>query len=201
MSAPCCEKKCGELDILVKRQTKVLWIVLFLNLLMFFVEFSYSFLTRSFALMGDSLDMMGDALAYGSSLYVVNKGLREKLLASKFKAYLMILTGVVTFIMGIYRFIEGVPPHSALMGIIGGIALAVNLFCLYLLSSHKDDDLNFKSVWLCSRNDIVANLSVLLAAYLVHLTGSPYPDLLVGLGITVLFLKSGIWVLKESGAQ
>jgi cation diffusion facilitator family transporter len=167
---------------------------------MFVTEFAVGIIADSTALLGDSLDMLGDSLAYGSSIYVVRKGIKEKRLASKFKAWLMILIGLSILGRAIYRVIYPNIPEFDLMSIMGVIALLANLICLFLLTKHKDDDINFKSVWICSRNDIVANSSVLIAAALIYLYKVQWPDLVVGLGITFLFLKSAIGILKEANS-
>tara|TARA_Y100001935_G_scaffold255627_1_gene270159 strand:+ start:2918 stop:3523 length:606 start_codon:yes stop_codon:yes gene_type:complete len=194
----CCANKEQDLKSLATRQAKVLWIVLFINLAMFLVEFILGWISDSTALVGDSLDMLADALAYGSSLYVVKRSFSAKIAASKFKAYLMIGLGLVVLFRAIYRFLFQVLPEAELMTIIGIFALIANLICLALLTRHKNDDINFESVWICSRNDIISNVSVLIAAFLVYQLRSPLPDLFVGLGITVLFLRSAFGILSRA---
>ena len=201
MADSCCSGKTNELEVLASKQAKVLWIVLIINLAMFFAEFFLGWLSNSTALIGDSLDMLGDALAYGTSIYVVNKSLSHKIKASQFKAYLMVILGVVVFSRAIYRFIYQVVPEFEIMAYTGLIALIANATCLWLLTAHKNDDINFASVWVCSRNDIIANLGVLLAAALVFAFDSSWPDLLIGLVITILFLKSGVGILKSAKSQ
>ena len=198
MADSCCQKKGDDLKLLAKRQANVLWIVLGINLTMFFVEFAAGIYYQSLALTGDSLDMFGDALAYGSSLYVVSKGISAKARASQFKAVLMIVLGIAFGINAAYRVFFEANPNPTAMGIIGVIALGLNLVCLALLTRHKSDDINFTSVWLCSRNDIIANTSVLVAAGLVAITGTKWPDLIVGGAIAFLFLRSAFFILKES---
>lgn len=198
MSKNCCQGKAEDLKGLAQSQAKVLWTVLIINLAMFFAEIFYGVISESTALIGDSLDMLGDALAYGSSIYVVNKGLSSKIKASQFKACLMIGLGVIVFLRAIYRSVFQVLPEIEIMTTVGVIALIANLICLWLLTRHKNDDINFTSVWICSRNDIIANSSVLVAAFLVFYFHSPWPDLIVGFGITVLFLRSAFGILKEA---
>lgn len=201
MSSSCCDNKAEDLKNLAQRQAKVLWAVLAINLTMFFAEMFYGIISESTALIGDSLDMLGDALAYGSSIYVVNLGLSSKIKASRFKAYLMIVLGIIVSIRAIYRVAYQVIPETEVMTIVGSIALVANLLCLFLLTKHKDDDINFSSVWVCSRNDIIANTSVLAAAGLVFYFNSSWPDLIVGFGITYLFLRSALGILEEAKKQ
>lgn len=200
MAESCCSNKEEDLKSLASRQAKVLWIVLTINFTMFLAEFLFGWISDSTALIGDSLDMLGDALAYGSSLYVVNRSLSAKIRASRFKAYLMIILGLTVFGRAIYRFLFQVVPEVEIMSILGIMALLANLICLVLLTRHKNDDINFTSVWICSRNDIVANVSVLLAAFLVFRLQSAWPDIVVGLGITLLFLRSAFGILKDGNA-
>ena len=199
MASSCCANK--DLDGLASRQAKVLWIVLIINSVMFFVEFFLGWFSNSTALIGDSLDMLGDALAYGSSIYVVNKSLSHKIKASQFKAYLMAFLGLIVFSRAIYRFIYQVVPEFEIMAYVGTVALIANAICLWLLTQHKNDDINFNSVWICSRNDIIANIGILLAATLVFFLNSSWPDLIIGLVITLLFLKSATGILKEAHSQ
>jgi len=96
------------------------------------------------------------------------------------------------------RFILREIPDVEIMSVVALVALAANVFCLVLLTKHRNDDLNFKSVWICSRNDIVANVSVLLASGAVLLTQSVWPDLIVGVGILIFFYRSGFVILREA---
>lgn len=198
MGESCCQKKSEDLKFLVKKQKKVLWIVLLINALMFFIEYIWGYLAGSQALMADSLDMLGDALAYGSTLFVISSSMSAKAKSAFFKALIMLATGLSVFAKTIYHFFILEVPRDQIMLTVAVLALAMNGLCLFLLTKHRNDDINFKSVWICSRNDIVANSSVIVAALLVAWLSSPYPDLIVGLGIAVLFLKSAISVMKQS---
>lgn len=201
MADNCCSNKENDLKSLAAKQATVLWIVLLINAVMFFAEFLFGWLSDSTALIGDSLDMLGDALAYGSSIYVVNRSLSSKIAASRFKAYLMILLGLLVFGRAIFRFIFQVVPEVEMMAIIGVIALIANLICLGLLTRHRNDDINFTSVWVCSRNDIIANVGVLLAALFVFYFNSSWPDIVIGFVITTLFLRSAFGILQEASDQ
>lgn len=198
MAKNCCHSKSDELTMLAKKQVKVLWIVLLANLTMFFLEVILGYLAESTALMGDSLDMLGDTFAYASSLYVVGQSLSQKAKASIFKATIMILLGLFIFIQAIYNAFFVTLPDYEIIGGIGFLALTVNAVCLFLLTRHRDDDINFRSVWICSRNDIIANTSVILAAFAVYYFQHPWPDLIVGLGIMTLFLKGALGIFSES---
>ena len=198
MSDRCCQSKGCELTKLKKHQTQVLWIVLFINLGMFVVEFGAGIRAASLSLAGDALDMLGDALVYASSLYVVNKGRKAQAGSAFFKGVLMFLLAIALFARATYQLFAGITPAATLMSAVGLLALLANLICLLLLSRHRKDNLNMSSVWLCSRNDIIANTSVLVAAGLVFLTHSGLPDLAVGFMLTFVFARSAGQVLTQS---
>jgi Co/Zn/Cd efflux system component len=142
--------------------------------------------------------MLGDALVYGTSLYVIHRSAKAQAGAALLKGVIMFAFAIAVFARAVYQFVAGGAPTAEIMGVIGLVALAANLVCLLLLTRHREDNLNMSSVWLCSRNDIIANTSVLGAAGLVLLTHSPIPDLLVGLLLTVVFARSAGTVLSQS---
>ena len=198
MADQCCQHKANALAQLKKRQARVLWIVLGINLAMFVVEFWAGLRAASLSLTGDSLDMLGDALVYGTSLYVIHRSTKAQAGAALLKGLIMFGFAIAVFARAIYQFAAEVAPTAEIMGFVGLLALGANLVCLLLLTRHRQDNLNMSSVWLCSRNDIIANTSVLAAAALVLLTQSPIPDLLVGLLLTVVFARSAGTVLSQS---
>lgn len=194
--AECCNDRACEIDGLRSRQSATLKVVLCVNAIMFAVELSAGLLAGSVSLIADSLDMLGDALVYGFSLYVVSQGARMKAISAFFKGGIMAAFGLFVLGQAIYKTVVPHTPMFEAIGIVGVLALAANILCLTLLWRHRADDINMHSVWLCSRNDIVANLSVLVAAVGVWLTGSGWPDILVGLAIAALFLRSALYVLS-----
>lgn len=198
MSDQCCQNKGCELTKLKKQQAKVLWVVLLINGVMFIIEFGAGLQGDSLSLTGDSLDMLGDALVYGSSLYVINKGTKAQAGLAFLKGIIMFFFAIGIFGRASYQFLTGTTPEVTLMGTIGLMALLANLCCLLLLTRHREDNLNMSSVWLCSRNDIIANTSVLVAAGLITLTHSSLPDLAVGLLLTFVFAQSAGKVLSQS---
>jgi Co/Zn/Cd efflux system component len=201
MSDNCCQAKACELSKLKKRQAKVLWAVLLINTVMFAIEFGAGIQGNSLSLTGDSLDMLGDALVYASSLYVINKGSKAQAGAAFLKGIIMFLFAIGVFARASYQLFTGASPEAAIMGTVGVLALLANLLCLLLLTRHRKDNLNMSSVWLCSRNDIIANTSVLAAAALVFLTHSTLPDLAVGFLLTFIFAKSTGKVLSQSWGE
>lgn len=194
----CCSNVACEIEKLQARQSKTLKAVLAINLVMFVVEFSAGLIAASTALMADSLDMLGDALVYGFSLYVVSRNNAWKAGSAMLKGGVMALFGLFVLGQAIYKIFNPVVPQFELIGLLGIIALGANAFCLTLLWRHRAEDVNMRSVWLCSRNDIIANVAVLFAALGVWLTHSQWPDLVVGLGVAALFLRSSFYVLRDA---
>jgi cation diffusion facilitator family transporter len=196
--AGCCNDKSCALERLHARQGATLKIVLALNATMFGVELTMGLLAGSVSLLADSLDMLGDALVYAFSLWVVGRGIRWKARAAASKAAVMAMFGLFVLAELIYKLAIPSSPNYETMGAIGFLALVVNLFCFVLLWRHRAEDINMRSVWVCSRNDLYANAAVLLAALAVWQTGSSWPDLIVGAFICVLFLNSAWRVAAEA---
>lgn len=192
----CCNDKTCEIDALSFRQASTLKIVLGINVVMFAVELTAGLVANSVSLVADSLDMLGDAMAYGFSIYVVARDARMKSRAALLKGGIMAAFGLFVLGQTLYRIVIPRIPVFEAIGAIGLLALAANSLCLVLLWRHRADDINMSSVWLCSRNDIIANVAVLFAALGVMLTGSGWPDILVGLALSALFLRSALFVLR-----
>ena len=197
----CCQDKACELEALRGSQSRTLWWVLGINGGMFGLELVVGLLAGSTALLADSLDMLGDALVYGFSLYVVGRSMRWRAGAALLKGVIMGGFGLMVLAQVGYRIASPEVPDFQLMGITGALALAANVTCLLLLTRHRNDDLNMSSTWICSRNDIIANVSVLVAAVAVFATGSMWPDLAVGLLITVVFMRSSVYVMRQALAE
>lgn len=203
MSSDCCSSKGTELEKLARQadQRRVLIVVLLLNAGMFFVEFGAGVVAGSTALMADATDMLGDALVYGVSLYALSRGDRWKAGAAAFKGLLILLLGVSILVNVGIKISSGVPPSSTLMFIFGGIALVVNLICLALLSRFRQQDVNMASTFECSRNDVISNVGVLIAAGAVAGFASPWPDIVIGSAMAVIILRSSFRVLRQAFPQ
>src|SRR5512134_3956549 len=197
----CCIDKSCAIDGLRGRQTATLRLVLLVNAAMFLVELAAGLLAGSVALLADSLDMLGDALVYAFSLYVVARGPVWKARAAVAKAVVMGLFGVFVLGQVVYKLALPQLPTFEAMGVVGALALAVNGACFALLWRHRAEDINMRSVWLCSRNDLIANVSVLFAAWAVWITVSPWPDIVVGALICGVFLRSALLVVREARAE
>ena len=198
MPADCCQHKGKDLERIRTKHSKILWIVLLINIIMFVVELINGIRANSLSLSSDSLDMLGDSLVYSSSLFVINRSQNAQARVSLLKGFIMMGSALIVLVRGLYQFHNWSIPVQEIMTKVGILALLANLSCLILLTRHREDNLNMSSVWLCSRNDIIANSSVIVAALLIRVYPSPIPDLIVGLLITFIFTKSALKVIKAS---
>ena len=165
---------------------------------MFALELLVGLFAGSVALLADSLDMLGDTLIYGFSLFAIGRAAHWRARSALLKGGIMAMFGLAVLGQAIYKLFIPETPEAALMGMTALVALAANGVCLYLLTRHRTDDINMRSTWLCSRNDIVANTGVILAAGATALTASIWPDLLISLVITGVFLRAAFTVLTEA---
>jgi len=175
---------------------RILWVVMGLNAALFVAEFSVGLWADSSALMADSLDALSDAGIYLLTLMVMAGSVRQRAGASLVKGALQGAFGVFVIVEVIRRAISGETPDAGLMTVMSLVALTVNLSAFVLLTRFRNEDLNMRSVWLCSRNDLANNIGVLIAAGAVAWTGTRWPDLVVGLVIAGLFLQTSLTVLR-----
>jgi Co/Zn/Cd efflux system component len=196
----CCSRKGDTIAALAAKagQRRVLVIVMAINFAMFFVEFGGGLAARSSALMADSVDMLGDGLVYALSLYALHRGARWEAGAAIAKGGLILALGLAVTVEIFGKLEHGVPPSSILMLAFGGAALAANVSCLGLLWRFRDANVNMRSTFECSRNDVASNMGVLVAAGLVAATGTAWADIAVGAIIAFLFLRSAWRVLVEA---
>lgn len=197
MSAGCCNHK-TEFDGASKGFRNALWIVIFINAIMFIIEMVAGSIAGSQSLKADALDFFGDSVTYGISLYVIGMSLRVRSTAALLKGISLALMGFWVFGSTLYHvFILGVP-QAPIMGAIGFLALAANMASVLILVRYKDGDANVRSVWLCSRNDAIGNIAVLIAATFVVVTNSAWPDLIVAGVMAGLFLWSATQIVIQS---
>ena len=185
----------------ITHDSKMLWIVLILNAFMFFLELWQGIEADSSALLADSMDFFSDSLSYIISLYVITKHIHVRAKAALIKAALMLTLAGAALTQGAFNLVEHTTPIYSTMGWVGMLALTVNIICAALLYNSRGRDSNMHSVWLCSRNDIISNLMILLAAYLVYSTSSLYPDLLVALAIAWLEGSSAIKIIRHAKSE
>jgi len=191
---------CGQatFDGMSEAYKKRLKIVILLNAAMFIVEMAAGQAARSQALQADALDFLADALTYGISMAVIGASLKTRSVAAAFKGASLLLMGLWVFGSTVWRFFTAGVPEAPVMGVIGLMALAANLATVLLLVSYKDGDANVRSVWLCSRNDAIGNVAVMVAALGVWGSSAAWPDLAVAFVMASLFLSSAFQILAQS---
>ncbi|CAN4277577.1 cation transporter [Pseudoxanthomonas mexicana] len=196
----CCNNKRQELETLARyrAQRRVLVIVMVINLAMFVVEFGAGVIARSSALQADAVDMLGDGVVYALSLWAIGRGSRWDAGAALAKGVLILAFFLFIVWSIVDKLVHGVAPASGLMLIFGAIALLANLTCLALLWRFRALNLNMKSTFECSRNDVAANAGVLIAGAAVGLTGYGWPDVLIASIIALVFLRSALGVTREA---
>lgn len=199
----CCSAKESEVATLAGQPEvrRVLLLVLAINFTMFVAEFGAGIVGRSTALIADSVDMLGDALVYALSLYVLNRGLRWRAGAALAKGMTIAVFGIGVAVEVALKLLYGVTPVVRTMLLFGSLALVANLTCLALLYRYRTRDVNMSSTFECSRNDVIANVAVLLAAGGVYVFNAGWPDILVGAIVAALFLRSAFRIVREAWPQ
>lgn len=177
---------------------RVLIVALVINTVMFLVEAVAGLIAGSLSLQADALDFLGDAGNYALTLFVLGMTLRVRATAALAKGVTMVVLGVFVLVQGVMHAVTGGVPHAEIMGATALAALIANAAVAAMLYRYRDGDSNARSVWLCSRNDVLANLAVLLAASGVFALGSRWPDLAVAAFIASLALTSGGQVVREA---
>lgn len=200
MSVHCCSDASCSSPPVDPAYRRILKIALVLNALMFVVEFTASWTSGSVSLLADSIDFIGDAGNYALSLAVLGMAMATRAKAALFKAACMGAFGLFVLGKALWNLQSGISPAPATMGAVAFAALAVNAGVALLLYRFREGDANMRSVWICSRNDALGNIAVMLAALGVFGTGSAWPDLLVAAIMGVLAL-SGFWIVVSHARQ
>lgn len=199
MSAHCCPAPAAPAVNPAYR--RALWIALAVNVIMFLVELGASWNSGSVSLLADSIDFFGDAANYALSLAVVGLALSVRSRAAIVKAVCMGAFGLFVLGRALWNLRAGVPPEAITMGAVGSIALAANAGVAWMLYRFRQGDANMRSVWLCSRNDAIGNVAVMLAAFGVFGTGRAWPDVLVAVLMATLALTGAASVLKHARGE
>jgi cation diffusion facilitator family transporter len=197
-----CGDCCGsELARATGAERRTLVIVLLLNAVMFLAEFSAGLLAGSTALLADSLDMLADAMVYALGLFALGRAAHWRARAALTSGMLQLVLGLVVGVeAGVKLFVDGLP-DTVTMGVFGVIALLVNSVCFLLLSRYRDGDINLRATWICSRNDMLGNIGVLVAAGLVNWLGALWPDIVIGLLIAAVVVRSAVRVIREARGE
>lgn len=190
---------CGcNVEIKDRSEARVLVTLLLINGVMFFVEFSVGWWSQSTALIADAMDMLADAMVYGVGLYAVGKTHFAKAHAATLSGWLQIGLGVLVLADIVRRLFYGSEPISVLMIGMGLVALVTNLICLMLISKHRGAEVHMRASWIFSKNDVIANIGVLLAGVLVAATGSRMPDLVIGFIVALVVFRGGIHIIQDA---
>lgn len=190
---------CGcEIEITNGAQSRVLKILLAINALMFLLEITLGILSESTALIADSLDMLADATVYGIALFAVGKAPIMKINAALLSGLCQVLLGLLVASDVVRRLIYGSEPESILMISVGVIALIANSICLFLISKHRDGEVHMRASWIFSKNDVIANLGIIIGGALVYLLDSRFPDLVIGIIISLIVVRGGVSIIKDA---
>lgn len=201
-SMACCDcESTGEALARSRAQRRVLWGVLVINVIIFVGEFGAGLWANSTALQGDSLDSLGDALVYAVSLLVVGRTLRLRAGAALLKGTVQILFAGLVLAEVAHTILIGPAPLPVVMAVAASVALLANGVCLLLLTRFRTHDINMRSVWLCSRNDVISNAGVLVTTGVIAMTHWFWLDLAFGAALAILFARTGLQVLKAAWAD
>ena len=197
-----CGDKCGaDLAHANRHERRILIVVLLINAGMFVAEFSAGLLSGSTALLADSLDMLADAIVYALGLFALGRARHWRARAALISGVFQLLLGLGVAAEATWKTVANGLPDVATMGLFGVIALLANTLCFVLLTRFRDGDINLRASWICSRNDMIGNLGVLLAAALVTWSGSPFPDIVIGLLIAAVVIHSAWRIVTEAKEQ
>ena len=201
MSAGCCDHSCSSQQTIDPVYRKVLWIALAVNAAMFFVEIIGGVEAHSVSLLADAIDFFGDAANYGVSLFVLSMATVWRSRTALIKGICMGVYGLVVLSLTLYNALQGSHPEPATMGAIGLMALIANGSVALLLYRFRSGDANMRSVWLCTRNDAIGNLAIMLAALGVFGTGTAWPDFIVAAIMGTLGVIAAVSVIRLALAE
>lgn len=202
MADDCCASACGTQKTLNDpRWRRVLWIALGLNAVMFAAEIVAGMMAHSRALQADALDFLGDAANYAISLGVAGLAAQWRARAALVKGLTILLFGFGVLTSAVWGIVHGATPDPFAMGIVGLIALLVNLSVALMLYRYRTGDANMRSVWICSRNDAINNVLVIAAGLAVLWSGSGLPDLLVAFVMAALGISGGWQIVRQAADE
>jgi len=195
-SSPVVSEAGFDLGSAGKRRT--LWIVLWLNVAIAAGFFATGYLGDSNALIANGLDNSSDAIVYGLSLLALTRSQKWKRGAARFSGSMLLIFAVGVIADGIRRYVEGSEPGGIMMMVMALGAGAINLWCLYLLKRLQNKDVNLRAATTFSFNDFISNGGVIIAGVVVMITGSNWPDLLVGIAVAGIALYGGVDILRDA---
>ncbi len=201
MASDCGASSCASKVPIPPRYRGALWIALVVNLAMFGVELAAGWGAGSASLLADAVDFFGDAANYAVSLFVLSMGLAARARTALLKGLFMGGYGIYVLGQAAWNSFNGVVPEAMTMGLVGTLALCANLGVAALLYAYREGDANMRSVWLCSRNDAIGNVAVMMAALGVAGTGAAWPDLIVAAIMGVLGLSAARGVIGQANKE
>jgi len=179
-------------------ERRILVVVLLINAAMFTAEFSAGLVAGSTALLADSLDMLADAIIYAIGLFALGRASHWRARAALTSGLFQLVLGVGIAVEALLKLYVDALPDTATMGLFGVLALVANTICFVLLTRFRDGDINLRATWICSRNDMIGNVGVLIAAGLVWWLGAAWPDIIIGLIIAAVVIHSATRIANEA---
>jgi Co/Zn/Cd efflux system component len=201
MGGGCCGKQEVRFDGMSAAYRRALWAVIVINASMFVVEFGAGLFAGSQALKADALDFLADTATYAMTLFVIGMPLVWRTGAALIKGFSLAAVGGTVLGFAAYRALVAEVPQAGVMGGVALLALCANLASVLLLLRFRDGDANVRSVWLCSRNDCIGNLAVIVAAGGVAASGTRWPDLIVAALLAGLFLSSSVAIVRQAARE
>ena len=190
-----------EVEVKNQEESRILIVLLSINAFMFFTEITLGIFSESTALIADSLDMLADATVYGIGLYAVGRPALVKIKAAHISGIFQVILGASVSIDVLRRLVWGSEPESFLMISVGIAALIANIVCLLLISKHKEGEVHMRASWIFSKNDVIANLGIIIGGGLVYLLDSRHPDLIIGMAISIIVIRGGIQIIKDASNE
>lgn len=190
-----------SIEVESRQQGRVLKTLLVINAAMFIIELVTGILAESTGLIADSLDMLADAVVYGIGLYAVGRTASAKIRAAFTSGYFQMVLALIVALDVTRRAVFGSDPEPSYMMLIGLIALAANVMCLILIAGHRDGDVHMRASWIFSKNDVIANIGVILGGALVFLTSARWPDLIVGIAIAYIVFRGALAIIEDARSE
>ena len=187
-----------SIEVQSRQQRRVLVVLLVINAAMFVVEVVAGILAESTGLIADSMDMLADAVVYGIGLYAVGRAASARIRAAQVSGYFQMALALIVALDVSRRAIFGSEPEPAYMVLVGLVALAANVVCLSLIARHRDGGVHMRASWIFSKNDVIANAGVVVSGGIVYLTGTRWPDLVVGIAIAYIVLRGALAIIEDA---
>ncbi len=187
-----------NIEVESRQQSRVLITLLAINAAMFVLEVVTGILAESTGLIADSLDMLADAVVYGIGLYAVGRAASAKIGAALVSGYFQMALALIVVLDVSRRAVFGSEPEPAFMVLIGLVALAANVVCLSLIAKHRDGGVHMRASWIFSKNDVIANVGVVVSGGIVFVTGTRWADLIVGFGIAYIVFRGALAIIADA---